>query len=104
MVEDLTKADISLQNVESCIIIIFHGYEVRIEKSVPKSLFSIMRLCRVMLNNDPEGRIFLFTPNIHDEFFFLYTIRFQFKTLILIIAFALMPENVTVRINVLMSL
>ena len=55
------------------IIKIFHGCEVRIEKSVRGSLFGITRLCRVMPNSDPEGPIFLSAPNNHDRFFFLRT-------------------------------
>ena len=47
----------------------------RIEKSVRGSLFGITRLCRVMPNSDPEGRIFLSVPNNHDRFFFLHTFR-----------------------------
>ena len=43
---------------------IFHGCEVWIEKS---------RLCWVMPNSDPEGRIFLSAPNSCDRFFFLHT-------------------------------
>ena len=46
---------------------------MRIEKSVRGSLFGITRLCRVMANSDPEGRIFLSSPNNHDRFFFLHT-------------------------------
>ena len=34
------------------------GCEEWIEKSVRESLFGIRRLCRVMPNSDPEGRIF----------------------------------------------
>ena len=56
------------------IITIFHGCEVRIRKSVRGSLFGITRLCRVMLNSDPEGRIVLSAPNTHDRFFFLHTL------------------------------
>ena len=52
---------------------IFHGCEVRIEKSVQGSLFGIMRLCQVMPDSDPEGGIFLSTSNNHDRFFFLHT-------------------------------
>ena len=47
---------------------------MQIEKSVRGSLFGITRLCRVMLNSDPEGRIFLSAPNNHDRFFFLHTL------------------------------
>ena len=53
---------------------IFHEYEVRIEKFFQGSLFGIMRLCRVMPNSDPAGRIFLSAPNNHDRFFFLHTL------------------------------
>ena len=53
----------------------FHGCEVRIEKFVRGTLFGITRLCRVMPNRDPEGRIFLSAPNNHDRFFFLHTFR-----------------------------
>ena len=53
---------------------IFHGCEVWIEKSVRGSLFGITRLCQVMPNSDPEGRIFLSAPNNHDRFFFLHTL------------------------------
>ena len=68
-----TAASIAyLQQVSLKIIRIFHGCEVRIEKSVRGSLFGIRRLCRVMLNSDPEGRIFLSALNNHDRFFFLH--------------------------------
>ena len=55
------------------IIRIFHGCEVRIEKSVRGSLFGITMFCWVMLNSDLEGPIFLSAPNNHDRFFFLHT-------------------------------
>ena len=55
------------------IIRIFHGCEVQKEKSVQGSLFGITRLCWVMPNSDPEGRIFLSASNNHDRFFFLHT-------------------------------
>ena len=54
------------------IIRIFHGCEVRIEKSIRGSMFDITRLCRVMPNSDPEGWIFLSAPNNYDRFFFLH--------------------------------
>ena len=47
---------------------------MQIEKSVRGSLFGITRLCRVMLNSDHEGRIFLSAPNNHDRFSFLHTL------------------------------
>ena len=40
------------------------------EKSVRGSLFGITRLCRVIPNSDPEGRIFLSAPNNHDRFLY----------------------------------
>ena len=52
------------------IVRIFHGCEVRIEKSFWGSLFGITRLCQVMPNSDSEGQIFLSAPNNHDRFFF----------------------------------
>ena len=55
---------------------------MQIEKSGRGSLFGITRLCRVMPNSDPEGRVFLFAPNNHDRFFFLHTFwspAFDFK-------------------------
>ena len=54
---------------------IFHECEVQIEQSVRGSLFGITRLYRVMPNSDPEGRIFLSTPNNYDRFLFLCTFR-----------------------------
>ena len=51
---------------------IFHGCEVRIEKSIRGSLFGITRLCRVMPNSDPEGRIFISALNSHGRLFFLH--------------------------------
>ena len=51
------------------IIKIFHGWEERIEKSVPRSLFG-----RVMPNSDPKGWYFLSAPDNHDRFFFLHTL------------------------------
>ena len=42
------------------IIRIFHGCEVRIEKSARGSLFGITKLCQVMPNSDPEGQIFFY--------------------------------------------
>ena len=47
---------------------------MKIEISVPGSLFGIMRLCRVMTKSDPEGRIFLSVPNNNDRLFFLHTL------------------------------
>ena len=54
------------------IIRIFHGCEVLIENPMPR-VTGIMRLRRVMPNSDPEGQIFLSTPNNHDRFFLLHT-------------------------------
>ena len=48
-------------------------YEVQKENFVRGSLFGITRLCRVKLNSDPKGRIFLSAPNNYDKFFFLHT-------------------------------
>ena len=39
-------------------------------KSVRRSLFGIMTLCRVMPNSDPEGWMFLSASYNHDIFFF----------------------------------
>ena len=47
---------------------------MRIEKSIQGSLFGITRLCLVMPNSDPDGWIFLSTPNSHGRFFFLHTL------------------------------
>ena len=55
------------------IIRIVHGCEVLVEKYVRGSLLGITRLCQVMPNSDPEGRIFLSAPNNHDRLFFLHT-------------------------------
>ena len=44
-----------------------------VRKIRQRSLFGITRLCRVMPNSDPEGRIFISAPNNHDRFFFLHT-------------------------------
>ena len=52
-----------------------YGCEVSIEKSVWGSLFGIMRLCWVMPNSDPEGRIFLSALHTYDRFFFLHSLR-----------------------------
>ena len=55
---------------------------MRIEISVRGSLSGITKLCRVMPKSDPEGWIFLSTPNNHNRFFFLRTLwspAFDFK-------------------------
>ena len=36
---------------------------------------TVTKLCRVMPNTDPEGRIFLSAWNNHDRFFFLHAFR-----------------------------
>ena len=66
--------DFFIRTSHPCKIIrIFHGCEVRIEKPIRGSLFVITRLCRLMPNSVPGGRIFLSAPNSHDRFFFLHT-------------------------------
>ena len=56
------------RNQTGKIIRIFHGCEMRIEKSVRGSLLGI-----TMPNSDPEGWNFLSTPINQDIFFFLHT-------------------------------
>ena len=61
------------------IIRIYHEYEGRIEKSVPRIAVWHHEACRAMTNGDPEGRIFLFYLNTNTGFFFLLTSVFLFQ-------------------------
>ena len=60
------------------LIRIYHEFEGRIEKSVPRITVWHHKACRVMTNGDPEGRIFLTYPHSHNGFFFLLTIVFNY--------------------------
>ena len=59
-----------------CIISIFHGCMVWIEKSVTRVTDRHHEACRVMLNSDLEWRIFLSASYTHDRYFFLHTCWF----------------------------
>ena len=74
---------------------------MRITTSVPRSLFRITRLCRVMAINDPKGRNF-YSPRTSMMDYFSCT-PLDSQTLILSVAFALKHESVAVRHNVLTS-
>ena len=50
---------------------IYHEYENGIEKSVPRITVWHHEACRVITNNDPEGRIFLFHSHTNNGCFFL---------------------------------
>ena len=50
--------------------------EAGIEKSVPRIAFWYHEACQVMINGDPEGRIFLSYPHTNNGLFFLLTIDF----------------------------
>ena len=50
---------------------------VWIEKSVTRVTDQHHETWRVMLNSDPEWRIFLSTPYTHDRYFFLHTFWFS---------------------------
>ena len=56
----------------------YHDYLVWIEKSIPRVNVRHHEACRVTTNSDPEGQIFLSTPNSHGIFFFLHTLPFFF--------------------------
>ena len=61
---------------------IYHEYEGRIEKSVPRITVWHHEACRVMTNADPEGRIFLSFPHTNNRLFFLLkTVVIIFKRL-----------------------
>ena len=51
---------------------IYHWYEGRVEKSVPRIAFWHHEACRVMTNGDPEGRIFLSYPHTNNGFFLVH--------------------------------
>ena len=77
------------------------GVRLRIEKFFPRVIVRHHEACGVMPNDDPERQIFhLYRTSMMDSF---SCIRFDFQTLTLIIAYALMPEYVAIRHNVLMS-
>ena len=61
------------------IIRIYHECEGRIEKSVPRITVWHHEACRVMINGDPEGGIFLSYPHTKNGFFFLLTTFLYFK-------------------------
>ena len=50
---------------------IYHECMGRIEKSVPRFAVWPHKACRVMINGDPEGRIFLSYPHTNNRFFIL---------------------------------
>ena len=52
---------------------LFNGCEVLIENFITRVTVVYHKVCRVMPNSDPQGRILLSTPNNHDRFFFLHT-------------------------------
>ena len=56
---------------------IHHECEGGIEKSVPRITVCHHEVCRVMTNDDPEGRIFLSHPHTINLFFFLLTIKYN---------------------------
>ena len=47
---------------------IFHGSEVRLQKSVRGSLFAITRLCQVMPNSDPDRFFYPHQTTMLDPF------------------------------------
>ena len=53
---------------------IYHEFEGRIEKSVPRIIDWHHEACRVMTIGDPKGQIFLSHPHMNKGFFFLLTI------------------------------
>ena len=55
------------------IIRIYQECEGRIEKSVLRIAIWHREACRVMANDDPEGRIFLSYLHMNNGFFFLLT-------------------------------
>ena len=63
------------------LIRIYHEYEGRIEKSVPRIAVWHHEACRVMINDDPEGQILLSYPHMNNGFFLLQTtvVVFYFK-------------------------
>ena len=60
------------------IIRIYHEFEGRIEKSVPRFAVWHHKAYRVMTNGDLEGGIFLSYPHTNNGFFFLLTTVFLF--------------------------
>ena len=59
------------------IIRIHHECEGSIEKSVSRITNWHHEACRVMINGDREGRIFLSHPHMNNGFFFLLTIKYH---------------------------
>ena len=64
---------------------IYHEYEDRIEKSVPRIAVWHHEACWVMTNGYLEGRIFYPTPNTNIGFFFLLTTVFIYLFIYLFI-------------------
>ena len=60
------------------IIKIYHESVDGIEKSVPRIDVWHHEACRVMTNDDPEGRIFLSRPHTNNRIFFLFISNFAF--------------------------
>ena len=60
----------------SVVIRIYHEYEGRIDKSVPRITGWHHEACRVMTNGDHEGRLFLSHPHTNNGFFFLLTTKY----------------------------
>ena len=55
---------------------IYHEFEGRIEKSIPRIAVWHHKACPVMTNGDPEGWIFLSYPHTNNGFFFFLTTIF----------------------------
>ena len=55
---------------------IYHECEDRTEKAILRIAVWHHEACRVMINCDPEGRIFLSYPNTNNGFYFLLTTVF----------------------------
>ena len=74
----------------------------RIEKSVPRITLWHHEACRVMINSDGEGVVFLSHPHTNKRFFFLLNIKYH----ILIFKKRLpeVPEYDVMRHNMIMTL
>ena len=71
------RMELSIQCLTNVNIIrLYYECEGRIGKSVPVIAVLHHEACPVMINGDPEARVFLYYPHTNNGFFFLLTTGF----------------------------
>ena len=75
---------------------IYHEFEGRIEKSVPRIAVWYHEARRVMTNGGPEGQFFLSYPHMNNGFSFLLTTVFLFKNKL-----PEVPENAKIQFHMM---